>query len=806
MNSLKKLEISICMQNFILRTWILFFLASFLVIFHNPSMASCATGSITTAETACSFSSGSLSITSSGSISVTGSTVGLTVPNSSTVTAIDNDGTISSASGRAVSNGTGTIGTLTNNGTITSTSNFAIVSAGTITNLTNSSTGTISSTNYGAVASTASGTIGTLTNAGLITTGSLAGTPPTGSQTIRNEGAFTNIVNTSTGTIRHTGAFQTIYNSSSKTIQSIDNAGLITASTAQVIYNDGTLVNVVNSGTISLISASNPTIYNPGAITNFTNTSTGIISSTSANTFVNNGTMGTFSNSGSLTSTGASSTFNNNGAITNITNTSSGIIRNTGTGRGIINNLSSSTIGTLNNAGTISGGTNAAGVQNTGTISTLVNTGTISSITSSGTITTLHNQQGASSSALSYSGTLPTNYNIIVRSSNNYGQIAFTSPSGATTFGIYGGGVSGVDASTLSKGTYRSALTGITSTNLTGATSGSYNGFIWSLNNSSGTIWDLVVTGSTADTQQSLVNNASALQGTFALQNSVLTNSFYYDCAVFDRNNVCISAGGRNTAVSASNGLNNNSALLITAYRPYPNYRIGAYIDQNLSVNNAGPTVTLDNSTPLVGLYGVWSERLDDTGTEVKVSAAYGQKSAAINRQVVGSSDPGNGGSQLVSQGAQVTAKYGYGIADKLIISPYVGIRYTQNNMGGYTEGTSANVTTPLTYSALNTNATTALAGVGTSYRLIRQATVFASAGVETDTNTANGTYSATGISGLTPINFNANPVKTRPTAVLGAYYDVEKNQRVSVTGIYRQESYQAVSTAAVLATYTVGL
>jgi hypothetical protein len=133
-------------------------------------------------------------------------------------------------------------------------------------------------------------------------------------------------------------------------------------------------------------------------------------------------------------------------------------------------------------------------------------------------------------------------------------------------------------------------------------------------------------------------------------------------------------------------------------------------------------------------------------------------------------------------------------------------MRYTQNNMNGYTEGTSSTVTAPLTYSALNTNAATALAGVGASYRVIPTVTTFASAGVETDTNTSNGTYSATGISGLTPINFNANPVRTRPTATLGAYYDLAKNQRLGITGIYRQEAYQAVATTTVMASYTIGL
>jgi conjugal transfer/entry exclusion protein len=314
---------------------------------------------------------------------------------------------------------------------------------------------------------------------------------------------------------------------------------------------------------------------------------------------------------------------------------------------------------------------------------------------------------------------------------------------------------------------------------------------------------------SATNTQQSLVNTAQALQGTYTLQNSVLANSFSYDCSVFGENNVCVSAGGRNTAVSAANGLNNSSALLIAAYRVMPNVRIGAYADQNLSMNQAGNTVNLGNNTPLIGLFGAWNEKQDGTGTEVKASLAYGQKNTTMTRGVVGSgataSEAGSGSSQLNSQGAQITAKYGFGIADQVIVSPYVGIRYTQNNMGGYTEGASSTVIAPLTYSALNTNATTALAGVGAQYKGIPQTTLFASAGVETDTNTTNGSYSATGVTGLTPVNFNSNPVRTRPTATLGATYDVAKNQRLGVTGIYRQESYQATATTTVMATYTVG-
>ncbi|QWD08397.1 autotransporter outer membrane beta-barrel domain-containing protein [Polynucleobacter paneuropaeus] len=504
---------------------------------------------------------------------------------------------------------------------------------------------------------------------------------------------------------------------------------------------------------------------------------------------------------------------------------------------------------TLINSGTVTGGAGGAGgagpsggtnaiagpsapgvyVASGISVTEITNTGTITggtgsySIQNAGTITTLNNLQGAGNAAgaLTYSGPLPTNYNIIINSPTSFGKLDATGGhSGTMNFGIYAGGIAGVPASVLSAGTYKAVLIGFqTPVAFNNITTGKYGSYTWNLViEADSAAWDLVVTGgplsgpSVANTNQSIVNTASALQGTYTLQNSVLANSFSYDCTVFGANDVCVSAGGRNTQVQAANGLNNTSALLIAAYRPHPNYRIGAYADQNLSVSNPGGTVNLGNNTPLLGLFAAWNERLDGTGTEVKVSAAYGQKNTTINRSVVGSgstaSEAGSGSSTLNSQGAQVTAKYGFSVLPEVIVSPYVGVRYTQNNMGGYTESTSSSVTAPLTYSALNTNATTALAGVGASYRVIPTVMTFASAGVETDTNTANGTYSATNasIGTLTPINFNPNPVKTRPTATVGAYYDVAKNQRLGITGIYRQEAYQAVSTTTVLATYTIGL
>ena len=621
---------------------------------------------------------------------------------------------------------------------------------------------------------------------------------------------------------------------------SINNGGTISSSALgeTAIQSTGTAasININNSGTISM---------------------TGSGSTTGVKTNNNSGTTTTVTNSGAIT---AAFGITLRGAGDSFTNAATGNIAITNSGNGVnINNNNQ----TVSNNGVISatsygswgvsvgGGTSGATINNTNLISLsgdfaagilvsgnaptiITNTGTISAtgtraygIQNDRSISTLNNAQGAgnSSGALTYTGNLPQNYNIILGSNaSTYGKLAVTSATswdggtGTTSFGINGGIVKATKYTAVISGVTASLLT---SSSLTGTYSSGGKSYAYSLALESGssTIWDLLFptyveyTGpSVANTNQSLVNTASALQGTYTLQNSVLANSFSYDCNVFGANDVCVSAGGRNTQVQAANGLNNTSALLIAAYRPHPNYRVGAYADQNLSVSNPGGTVNLGNNTPLIGLFGAWNERLDGAGTEVKVSAAYGQKNTTINRSVVGSgagaSEAGSGSSTLNSQGVQATAKYGFGIMDNIIVSPYVGVRYTQNNMGGYTEGTSSSVTAPLTYSALNTNATTALAGVGASYRVMPTVTTFASAGVETDTNTANGTYGATNtsIGTLTPVNFNANPVRTRPTATVGAYYDVAKNQRFGVTGIYRQEAYQAVSTTTVMATYTIGL
>jgi len=204
-----------------------------------------------------------------------------------------------------------------------------------------------------------------------------------------------------------------------------------------------------------------------------------------------NGCLG----SSSITTTFTGSCSNNQSSYT-FEVTSSGSI--TATGVDAFTNTGSIT--SFTNAGSISS-TNY-GINNTGTIDLLTNTGTITGSTgiyNAGTITTINNKQGASSSALTYTGTLPFNYKVIVSTTTDYGKLSASSITNAPstsgiTFGVN-------NTSVLTSYRYTSVLSGLTSSNITAASlSGTYGDFTWALVNATGssTIWDLLVTSTSS--------------------------------------------------------------------------------------------------------------------------------------------------------------------------------------------------------------------------------------------------------------------------------------------------------------------
>ena len=748
------------------------------------------------------------SITNAGSISTSGSSAdGIsinTLGGASVTQTISNSGTISvsgaGASGINVSGSSNDQTSIVNTGSITA-SNGAGINANTGTKLSLiSNSGTISGSTYGVNVSAGTATVTTITNTGTITGG------------ISNAGTITNL-NTSQNGLSFAGKLPTNYNVIVNSASSYGKTTFTspTGSLAFGIYNTSTLTANTYSSVLSGLSGSNISttsgVY--GGYSWLLNNSSGNIWDlvvTGSGSGGGGGGSGDASASSTSTVTQGcimSATISNachNLVIPKNTNKvviPSGTVISTSDGSAAITNTG--TTGTITNNGVVAG--NATAISNIGAIDTLTNNGIISGgigiNNTSGTIGTLQNAQGGTSGPLSYSGTLPVNYVVIVNGTS-FGQFSASAISGVMGFGVSADSV-------LNHGSYASVLIGVNPSNLAN-TSGVAAGYFYKLiQEKISTTWDMYVGASVADTNSSLVQTTNALQGQFGSQSNAVITGMTYDCNVFGPNNVCISAGGRATNNSAQ-GYNTASALLIAAYRASNQMRFGAYLDQNLSASNPNGIISAGNGQPMGGLFAVWNEKLDGTGTEIKASVGYNNKNMTITRPVVGTSEAGNGSTGLTSQGVNAIAKYGFSVSNQVVISPYVGVRYMTSNMGSYSESASSSVLFPLSYASMSMNATTALAGLGANYKATEDWTFAGSAGVESDISTTNGSYTVTNVNALTPVGLNPNPVKTRPTAMLAAYYNLGKNTQLGLTGLYRTDSFSGMSSTTGMATVTFGI
>ena len=289
--------------------------------------------------------------------------------------------------------------------------------------------------------------------------------------------------------------------------------GLIYANTGSVIIeNDGTLTNInPNPGSVIKNAGGNLTITNNGTMNGqfygINNDSgniveiinTGTISATTLAGIANTNTIGDIDNFGNII--GGYKGITNTGEINNIINYTTGEIA------GIENSTSSAIINSIINEGLITEAINNNGttINNYGTISTITNTGQITSLSwhianNDGTITTLNNRQGARSGdeIVNFLKKLPTNYNIIINSTSDYGKIKFTEPSSTLNFGIYAGSV-------VAAGTYQDVLMDDLTDGYTGrnaleetdinSRNGTYGAYNWELV-FDGANFDLVFTSS----------------------------------------------------------------------------------------------------------------------------------------------------------------------------------------------------------------------------------------------------------------------------------------------------------------------
>jgi len=259
-------------------------------------------------------------------------------------------------------------------------------------------------------------------------------------------------------------------------------------------------------------------------------------------------TITTLSNSGTIKTTGITSvsetgsdfsaaihntgTENGDALITTLTNSSTGVIQATANGGYGVLNSTNSTITTFTNEGSIIGGTTSGyGIRTGGVLTTLTNKGTIDGKTHdiqnisalSPTFTNLVNQQGADGNdILTFDGTLPTNYKVIIASTTDYGKVLFSNEAGTTNFTID-------SSSSVSNNTkYAAVVEGIGTSSLGSTRSGSFGEYTWEIVLQSGSSdrWDLII-GSirTAYSARITINSLSKIAEVLEAINTAGSNS-----------------------------------------------------------------------------------------------------------------------------------------------------------------------------------------------------------------------------------------------------------------------------------------
>lgn len=324
----------------------------------------------------------------------------------------------------------------------------------------------------------------------------------------------------------------------------------------------------------------------------------------------------------------------------------------------------------------------------------------------------------------------------------------------------------------------------------------------WSVWTSSDLAYIFSFGPSAADTLASMQGNITGLRQVFALQSDTLNDGLNQSCSSFNNDRSCISLIGRYVQTNGSNGTEASTGGVNLAYKLTPNFYIGGSIEQIVSDTEAS-NVKYRQNAPDVGFYTGWTQGENGDGWQARFAYRHSDGKVTATREAIGSAEAGTGKANLTSDGYQFSVGNAIRLSNQALITPYIGIRYTDIKRNAYSEAATDSVTQPLKYAALSQKATTVLAGSNFEVPLMSKLNLTGNLGVEKDVQFKADNYVATGVDGLEPIRFIDKHNDVRAVASLGLKYNFAANQQLSIQANYREQTYAADSSTSATLAYT---
>jgi hypothetical protein len=660
---------------------------------------------------------------------------GMTVDNNGQTLSLT--GSVSGVGGWTFTN-TAPGGNTTLNGTYTYTGPTNINNSATVINNSNISSSS-QLTNLGTFTNSATGVTGNWIN-GFNGDGNTA--------VLNNAGTMGNGTNYST--FNNTGTVGTVQN-----VGAFNNTG-----TTGAINNSGTFTNNVG-GTVSELAYNNNIVNNNGTITSVTYNGGTVNNNGTIGSINNSEAHGTFNNAGTVSgAVTTNSTFNNTGTVAGLF-TNGGTLTNTGTMGDWINNA------TINNSGTMGNGTNNAGAtftNNSGaTVGNTTNTGTF---TNAGTVGTLTN-----TGTLNYNGGTLGGYN---QSGNGITVMFAGTPVTVSGAAALGGGLV-INNAPTAYGRY-SLLNA-------GSVTGQYDAFVSGTPNDylrySDTDVKLYVTPPAGATQSSVDAVGKNFANALNLQTNAVTSGLGNDCATFGDKGGCVSV---NVGQSKAGTGDLTSGGITVSKVIDGNWRAGVFGTN--AFNNPQNGNVEGKSNPATGGFVTWTSG----PYSVQASAATNTGELKVTRN---GPEVGVGTSSVKNTAYQLKGSYTLPIDEKTSVTPYVGIRKVDTQIGGYTE---TGPTFPLTVDASNRSATSVIAGATVARKLTDDLTGSVSAGVVQRVSENNPGYKGSSeIAGMSTFN-SAVPGngKTNASFGVGLSYRVDESTSLAVNAGIQQKGSNA--------------